>query len=131
MARASGHGEIVDDVAWTRIERTGPCAVVAAGGEIDLATCDGLRKTANLAIGCSRWVVVDLHAVTFIDAAGLGVLVGARRRAHDQGRAVALVDPSDLVRKRLELAGLDTDFVLYPTREAACTALAEDPTHHT
>lgn len=80
-----------------------------------------------MALDSSRWVVIDLHAVTFIDAAGLDILVDAQSLAHDQGGEVALVKPSNLVRRLLEITSLDHQFQRYPTREAACTALSDDP----
>ena len=53
--------------------------------------------------------VVDLAAVSFIDAAGLGVLLGAHRR---RAGGLALRAPSRCVRRLLALTGHDATFPL-------------------
>ena len=76
-------------------------------GELDAASAPRLRTQIRsaLAAGITR-VVVDLAAVSFIDAAGLGVIVGARRRLADAGGELEVVDASRPVRRVLEITGL-------------------------
>ncbi len=78
-------------------------------GELDAASAPRLRThiRSALAAGITR-VVVDLAAVSFIDAAGLGVLVGARRRLADAGGELEVVHASRPVRRVLEITGLGT-----------------------
>jgi stage II sporulation protein AA (anti-sigma F factor antagonist) len=94
--------------------------VVAACGEIDLATKDGLLEVLAARLGGSRPVLLDLSRVTFFDCAALRVLQTARR-AH---RRFALVAPSPAVLRVLDLAGLQV--TAYADASDALTALGPD-----
>ncbi len=80
---------------------------LAVGGDVDLASAPALRA----ALADRAVVVVDLADVTFIDAAGLGVLLEAHRRRPD---GVTLRTPSPCVRRLLALAGHDATFPILP-----------------
>ncbi|MFD6067808.1 MULTISPECIES: STAS domain-containing protein [Amycolatopsis] len=83
-------------------------AVVEVGGELVAATAPrlahllGPRLTSAL-----RTVVIDLSAVTFLDTAGLGVLVHAWHQATVTGRVLKLITRPGGVKRALENAGLD------------------------
>jgi anti-anti-sigma factor len=81
--------------------------VISVAGEVDLLTSSDLRARLSevLAAGDKR-VILDLSGVTFLDCAGLGVLVAARNRAHEDGGAVCIAAPSPRVRRVVDLAGL-------------------------
>jgi anti-anti-sigma factor len=51
-------------------------------------------------------LVLDLSGLHGVDATGLGVLVGAHRRAGRAGRTLVLQDPSPAVRRVLRLTRL-------------------------
>jgi anti-sigma B factor antagonist len=56
--------------------------VVALSGEFDIATAPAARDLlAELASAGVTGITVDLGGLTFVDAAGLGVLAGASRAA--------------------------------------------------
>lgn len=61
---------------------------------------------AALATGSGR-LVVDLSRVELLDATGLGVLVGAHRRARLDGRELVLSDAPPRVARLLSLTRLD------------------------
>ncbi len=73
---------------------------VHAAADVRLALVD------HLAAG-SGPLVVDLAGITVVDATGLGVLVGAHRRAGRAGRALVLQDPSPTVARVLLLTRLE------------------------
>ena len=76
---------------------------VAVEGDVDLASAPALRAALD-----DRAVeVVDLAAVTFIDAVGLGVLLQAHRA---RAGGMTLRAPSPCVRRLLQLAGHDATF---------------------
>jgi anti-sigma B factor antagonist len=52
-------------------------------------------------------LAVDMSGVTFIDAAGIGVLVAAANRAREAGGGLSLVAPSWQVRRLLDVFHLD------------------------
>lgn len=83
--------------------------VLVVSGEVDLATVPLLRNHLGRALGGCRGttLVVDLDAVTAIDDAGLGTLLGAagRAREHDGELVVVCTEPS--LRRRLEVTRLD------------------------
>jgi anti-anti-sigma factor len=88
---------------------------LAVAGQIDLDTAPILRRAlagalAELAIPPA--LVVDLSAVDFIDAAGIGVLVGVANRARRAGGGMALRAPSPTVVRVLALVGLTGAFPL-------------------
>ncbi len=55
---------------------------MALSGEIDIVTAPAVRDALAGAVRQAvTGIIVDLGEVTFLDAAGLGVLAGAARRA--------------------------------------------------
>ena len=75
--------------------------VVAASGEIDLATKAALHSALAPLLADERALLLDLSQVTFIDCAGLRVL----QAAHLARRRFAVVAPSVAVTRLLELSG--------------------------
>ena len=80
-----------------------------------------LRQTGKLfALAASGWpIVADLDRVSFIDAAGLGVLVGASRRAAAHGGSLHVVCARPKIRQVFRLAGLNRRIPLARTVEEA------------
>jgi anti-anti-sigma factor len=76
-------------------------------GELDFSSAPALRDVLHDAVDDVNGVLaVDLSGVTFIDAAGLGVLVGERQRLEARGGAMALSGARPIVARLLELTGL-------------------------
>lgn len=64
--------------------------VVAPIGEVDFATASQLREYLYALIDAGHGhLLVDLNQVTFLDASGLGVLVGAANRTQPCRRGVS------------------------------------------
>jgi anti-anti-sigma factor len=57
-------------------------------------------------------IAIDLRKVGFMDSVGLGVLIGARRRASADGVAVALICVDGPVRRVIDVAGLADVFTI-------------------
>lgn len=65
--------------------------VVRLGPRVDATTVTDLRRELHAALADgSGDLVVDLGDVALVDAAGLGMLVAAHRRASDAGRRLVL-----------------------------------------
>ena len=99
-------------------------AVVTASGEVDLFTAPRLHAAlVEAASGGAPALLVDLSAVTFIDSAGLGVLVAAFKRSRAHGGALHLVVPPGRVRRPLEVLGLDAVLPLHSSLDGAVGAV--------
>ena len=108
---------------------TSGCAVVVATGEIDLYTAPALRDSLVRAGESSSRVVIDLTDVTFLDSTGLGVMLGALGRARDTDRSVALVGPTDMVKRVLQITQLDQVFPTYARLDEALGTRPETELH--
>lgn len=82
--------------------------VLRPSGEVDIAAVARLRPTWLALVDATtpELVVVDLAAVTFMDVAGLGLLVGLRNRQQQHGGRVHLRNVPDRVTKLLALTAL-------------------------
>jgi anti-sigma B factor antagonist len=83
-------------------------ATVALDGEIDIATCPAVRESLTAAISAGNVrLAVDMSAVSFIDAGGIGALVAAANAARSAGGGLSLVAPSWQVRRLLDVLQMD------------------------
>lgn len=67
-------------------------------------------------------VVVDLSKINYIDSTGIGELVGYLGKFRDDSRKLILINPSERIRKLLEVARLAELFPIYDTVESALAA---------
>jgi anti-sigma B factor antagonist len=88
-------------------------ATVTVEGEIDVATAPALRDELYRLIeqGANR-IVVDLSGMDFIDSTGLGVFVGALKRAREGGGGIELRGLKPSARKVFEITGLSSAFTI-------------------
>lgn len=102
--------------------------IVEVGGELDLHNAPQLRsELARLCDGEKPRVLADLTGLTFIDSTGIGVLVGAHKRALENGGRILFVCPLPRIRRVFEIAGLVRALPLYTTREEALSENSETP----
>lgn len=78
--------------------------VVTVAGEVDLRTAPVLAEAFPATP--TPVTVVDLTRVTFLSAAGLGVLVAQAKRAQDQHRFVGLVAQDSVAIRVLKTSGV-------------------------
>lgn len=97
----------------------GDC-VMKLVGEVDVYTAPGLRErlVGEIESGSAN-IIVDLQGVGFIDSSGLGVLVGALRRAKERSGSIRLVCDRDNVLKIFRITGLDKVFPIFDSVEDA------------
>ncbi|MFI6604747.1 STAS domain-containing protein [Nonomuraea sp. NPDC050536] len=96
-----------------RLGRAGPSAptIVRLSGEIDIFTTAALRqRLLNTLDHSTGLLVLDLSQVTFCDAGGLGVLVGAQSRARARGITLALTGLTPFMTRLLRVSSLDCCF---------------------
>ena len=76
-------------------------------GRLDVSSVAEVRTVLHRALEAGTGdLVVDLAGVDLVDATGLGVLVGADRRARQLGRRLVLRDASPRVRRILRVTRL-------------------------
>jgi len=89
------------------------CPVVWLSGDLDMATTQQAWSViAPAAAGASR-LVLDLRDVTFMDSAGIGLLLRVRRLVGDAGAALVLRAPTPATCRVLEFAGLVDHFQIH------------------
>lgn len=82
--------------------------VVSLRGELDLSGGPDLEAALlNAEQSNAAQILVDLGELTFIDSAGLGVLVRAAARSSLNGNRLRITSPQDQVASVLRLTGLD------------------------
>ena len=127
-------GVELPEIAWLRqpalpfnvqlVRATQLVAVVVLRGAVDTHSASRFRDivAAGVEEGV-RALAVDLSAVSFIDSAGLGVIVLAARRLGPG--AVALVLPHRGLVRVFRICGLDRLLAICETREEALRGLLE------
>jgi anti-sigma B factor antagonist len=98
----------------------GTHVVLAPEGKFNLVAAPPLKARIEelVAAGKSR-LVVDLHAVDFIDSSGLGALIGGLKSARQQGGDLRIAAPGEQVRAVLKLTNLDRILSPFTTVEEA------------
>lgn len=89
--------------------------LVAGRGEQALAA----RVDAALERG-DRLIVLDLHALRYLDSAGIGAIVAASKHCSERGGILKMVvAPTGAVRRVFDLTGLDRAFEIFDSRDRA------------
>jgi anti-sigma B factor antagonist len=106
------------------VRPAGPHTVVAVSEVVDIATSAELRKyLADLIQGGANSLVLDLSDVRYLDSTGLTVLVETFRLLGGQSGTMVVVCGQSLVRRVLEVTGLDRAFAVRDTLAEAFEVL--------
>jgi stage II sporulation protein AA (anti-sigma F factor antagonist) len=93
-------------------------AYVALDGDLDFSSRESLSAALPDA-NAIKGVILDFRNVRYIDSAGLGILIGFRKRFVAAGgrseKIVIVAQPGGTVRKVLEIAGLPRVFTITDT----------------
>ena len=87
--------------------RVGDGVAVVAVGEIDLATIDAVQAEIDAARGETKLVLLDLRDVTFIDSAGVQLVLEGSRALAAEGGELVVVRGGHEVQRVFDLVGLD------------------------
>jgi anti-sigma B factor antagonist len=98
----------------------GTHVVLAPEGKFNLVAAPPLKSRIDdlVAEGKAR-LIVDLHAVDFIDSSGLGALIGGLKTARQQGGDLRIAAAGAQVKAVLKLTNLDRILAPYETVEEA------------
>lgn len=96
----------------------GDTCLVELRGELEVESCRSARKEfRTLLESPHRRFLLDMGRLTFIDSAGLGMLVRFLRRVRDAGGGLVLVRANPSVRKLFRMTGLDALFAFAEDHE--------------
>lgn len=111
------HDELSIDL---KTEDGGETLLFKLRGSLDLATAPTVRAAlSDAAEKGSQHLIVDLTQLEFLDSTGLGVLIGAHRRAAEHGGSFRLVVSDGPISRLLNITGLITVFSVYHSLEDA------------
>jgi anti-anti-sigma factor len=104
----------MSSIASLELEHVDESLHARISGELDLATCDDLRRRLQPALLQAGSSVLDLSAVSFIDSAGLRMLIQLASALRNEGRTLELIPPADAwARKVLTVSQLDRVIVFH------------------
>ncbi len=102
----------------------GQAHIIDLKGEIDVYTAPQFRQEVlSLLDQGSRYIVVNLSSVDYLDSTGLGVLIGGLKRLKEQGGSLILICPNAKITRIFEITGLDKIFAMFLTEGEALDAL--------
>jgi len=113
-----------DEALTVRVRHEPGYVLVVVAGEVDFASVARLRERLFPLAATGRPLVADLDRVSFIDAAGLGALAGAARRAAAAGTSLRVVCARPRIRRLFRVTGLDEAMPLAGTLDEALGMLA-------
>lgn len=91
----------------TSLSRSDGTATLVLNGDLDVSSVPRLRDVVQQALATGEPnVELDLGDVGFVDSTGLGVLIGAQRRAEESGQRFVLVSVSPSLQRVLDLTGV-------------------------
>jgi anti-sigma B factor antagonist len=89
-------------------------------GSLDLATAPTIKAALSEATENGRHdLILDLTQLEFLDSTGLGVLIGAHRRAAEHGGSFRLIVNDGPIWRLLNITGLVTVFAVYRSLDNA------------
>lgn len=111
------HDELSIDL---KTEDAGDTLVFRLRGSLDLATAPTVRAALTDATeDGSHHIIVDLTQLEFLDSTGLGVLIGAHRRAAERNGSLRLIVHDGPISRLLQITGLIAVFAVYHSLEDA------------
>lgn len=103
-----------------RAERGGDAMIYRLRGSLDLETAPSLRAALLEAANEGKHdILVDLSHLEFLDSTGLGALIGAHRRALENGGMVRLIVGNGPIQRLLTITGLMRVFAVYGSLDGA------------
>jgi anti-sigma B factor antagonist len=104
--------------------QTDKTTILDISGDIDLAHSSEVRRIVLIEFREKRTprVILNLHAVNYIDSSGVASLVEGLKASRDVGSRLILCGLSPIAHEVLQLSKLLTIFEIYDTEEQALEA---------
>lgn len=88
-------------------------AKIFVSGEIDIYTSQQFKdKLYAIEDGSDKDLVIDCSELNYIDSTGLGIFVGALKKAKLAGKNIQLESMKDNIKKLFIITGLDKLFII-------------------
>ena len=100
--------------------------IMTLSGRLDGPNPSILKKKLGEQLRRSNRIIIDMGQVSFIDSTGLGVLIGALKKAISRRGDIRLVGPTEEVRMLMELTRVDRVFLVYSSQELALKSYSEN-----
>jgi len=101
----------------------GQAMIVTPIGDVDLTVSPVLRQELKKVQGARPGrIIIDLGQVGYMDSSGLATLVEAMQQARKTGARIVLCGLTSRVRSIIEIARLDSVFVIAGTLDEGLTA---------
>ena len=100
--------------------------IMALCGRLDGPNPAILKKKLAEQLRRRKRLIIDLSQVSFIDSTGLGVLVGALKKAISREGDIRLVNPTQNVMMLMEITRVDRVFLVYSSQEMALDSYNEN-----
>lgn len=101
--------------------------LIQVEGDFDLALRDTAIAITEEGLDAKpKAILVDVKRCTFLDSTAIAVIVGARRRALDEGFPFALVGHNPTVDRMIELTGLAKELEILHDRDEALAELVSE-----
>lgn len=96
-----------------REEKAEDAVRVSISGEVDIYTAQGLKdKLYGILDSDHADLKVDCKELNYIDSTGLGVFVGALKKAKQYERNIYLYELKENIKKLFVITGLDKLFII-------------------
>jgi anti-anti-sigma factor len=110
-----------------KIEEREGVAIIVPNGDLDIEHAESFQKHLDNLLGAgTRYFVIDLGEVAFVDSTGLSTLVRLYKRVRIGEGDVRLARVSPEVQKLFDLTRLSRVFDIYPTAAAAAESIKRD-----
>ena len=99
--------------------------LLTVAGDLDMSTAPSLTSAAMALVAAgARDVIIDAHELAFCDSSGLTAFVRIATRVEPGGGRLAIAGPQSIVRRILEISGLQEAFVVVDTVQDAISQLS-------
>jgi anti-sigma B factor antagonist len=85
---------------------------IFVSGDLDLENYGNLRDQVSAALQKNMVVALDMCEVSYVDSSGVAALIESKQKAEKAGKEFKIQNPSEAVTSVLNLAKLDTFFVI-------------------
>ncbi len=92
-----------------RFKKDGFTLIVSIEGEIDHHTSRLLKERidSKFIMEPVKNIIIDLSRVTFMDSAGIGLIIGRMKRASSVGGSMSIRNPKPEILKMLKMSNID------------------------